>query len=65
MAKYKLRFQGQVIDATLQAVIDGKAGIQGVKIQRFCKKHRIWNWWWSLWMELQTYIHPFQPRDYD
>ncbi len=32
MAKYKSRFQGQVIDATLQAVIDGKAGIQGVKI---------------------------------
>lgn len=32
MAKYKSRFQGQVIDATLQAVIDGKAGIQGLKI---------------------------------
>ncbi len=35
MAKYKSRFQGQVIDATLQAVIDGKAGIQGLKIDNF------------------------------
>lgn len=35
MAKYKSKFQGQVIDATLQAVIDGKAGIQGVKIDNF------------------------------
>ena len=32
MAKYKSKFAGEVIDATLTAVIDGRAGIQGVKV---------------------------------
>lgn len=32
MAKYKSKFAGDVIDATLTAVIDGQAGIQGVKV---------------------------------
>lgn len=32
MAKYRSKFAGEVIDATLTAVIDGRAGIQGVKV---------------------------------
>ena len=32
MAKYRSKFAGEVIDATLTAVMDGRAGIQGVKV---------------------------------
>lgn len=32
MSKYKSKFAGSVIDATLTAVIDGQVGIQGVKV---------------------------------